>query len=557
MLDWEITEKEALPVPEEAVPPPYPSRIGFYLIMGVIVLVAIGAVGWVSWRFREREVLLTADLTGQIRAEESARRVGNRDRIPDLIAPGIARSWRDDYISQFRTPDGETRPADVSIEKVEYNGVMAQVWVRIGAQVQRRAYEQTPLGWRRVPLTINATTFGDSAILADAGTEFAHQRTDDQFVIQLAADLPRLEQAILAWANDPTAETPPPTLLPLRIVIQPQENRPALLEPIEPRAPVLTLNSPQVVALPAEWNISGDSAVRLAVAQMVWEQLPASRINTADLPGGNRFVNALQTVVALRWALTPAEYTALAAQWQAQAKESSWQSPFFSLTLGGGAIDPFVPQTQTSVLLMVAEQYVASMENEMAWLAESHALLATATNWDEFFGATMGTTTLEFEASVRGIPAPADLPMPFTATLSPLAEDTSNIRGFAVTVEGQPHPIAIEALLGITDVTLPNGTRMNAGCAALFGELEIEGTWRENGLRLTPTRLHVNRVALPTTFTHRAPPANTVTYVASYNDTIVNNTSGIAHLAALTPDGTLDPVLLPDDPDAITLNPSE
>lgn len=541
MLDWEITEQDSLNTPEdETSPPPRPSRRGFYLILGAILIVGISITALFSWRFQERDNALEADLLGQIRAEEAARLVGNQDRVPDLIAPDLPRAWRDRYLNQFRIPDGESHPVEVSIEKVEYQGVQAQVWVRLGNQVQRRAYEQRAQGWRRVPLPINDETFGGVSYWREQGVEIYKQASDTDFAEEVANDMSALWESVGAWDGSPRS-----TKLPNFVEIRPEELRPALLEVRTEAPPRIVVNSPQVVALPATMNLRGDSAVRLAVAQGMWEQLPNARLSTVQLPGGNRFVNALQAVLALQWALTPEEYSTLTTQWHEQAKSTEWQSPFFALTTAGGNVDPFNPRNQAVALLVVADGLVSTIGTDPATLATLRPALENATSWDDFFGTVANQSTLAFEATVRGVALPENLSPAFTATLAPPSREGASARGFAVTVAGHPSPIVIEALQGGAEIGLPDGTTFNAACASLFGELEIEGRWLDAGLRLEPTSIKANHPVPPTTFTNLAPPATTIAYIAEYADSSNNE---LRQISAMTPDGQLTPVLIPETP---------
>ncbi len=536
MLDWDITEQALPPLSEEDTPPPpQRTRRGFYLVIAALVVIGVVIAGVVVWRFREREAILTADLLGQIRVEESARRVGDRSRIPDLIAPGLPRAWRDRFNAQFQSPDAELTPVDIVIETVEFTGVQARVTVRMGAQRQRRAYEQTAQGWRRVPLPITDETFGRVVIGRNAGVELYKRESDSAFAETLAADIPALWEDIHAWNG-----TPQSTMLANFIEIRPEEFSPGLLE-VEASPPRIVVNSPQVVALPAQWTTGGDSAVRAAVAQGMWSLLPPPRLNSVNLPGGNRFVRTLHTVWALRWALPPEEYTALTAQWLAQSRKDTWHTPFFPPSTVRGEPDPFAPTAADAALLAAADRLAGSMVHPVP-PRRIRLALEQASHWDAFLASVVGQTTVAFEAELRGIAAPPLVEMPFTATP---ARNGNPPGEFRVEVDGQAQPIIIERPPGLP-LHLPDGTELDGRCAALFGELQIDGIWREAGLRLSPTRMEVPTLTLPTTFTTHTPPPDTVAYVASYGDPLSTMSMGISQLNALTPDGSLTPVLVPD-----------
>jgi hypothetical protein len=554
MIDWEITEEELKPAAEEEDRPSSPrSRVGFYVIMGAIVIIGVAIAAIFSWRFQEREVSLESDLLGQIRAEESARLFGNRDRIPTLILENAPIEWRNRFTQHIIPPQGEVQPVDITIESVEYNGSRAEVWVRLGAQVQRRAYEQTPEGWRRVPLIFDSQRFGDIAVLAEGGAEIRHHRSDEQFVIQLAADLPRLQQTIEAWHGDSVAWETRAPLIPSFINVQPEEFRPSITELPANNSVSLFINSPQVVSLSPAWNLSGESAVRVQLARTIWARVPNQRFGTVEVPGAMRWVNATQTVLAMRWALPPEIYATLTEQWRAQAETIAWQSPFFALNFGGGDIDPFAPHADALALLLVADGVIELIGTDADAVAQIRPTLENASGWDDFFSTLVGKNTLELEATVRGTAAPSALAMPFTATLAPSVGDGTRSQGFAVNVAGHESPIVVDSLLGGADIRLPSGETLNPQCASLFGELELEGIWLEEGLRLNTTQISIPTLTLPVTFTSLTPPPNTIAYVAAYSDTTGGGIAGMRHISAVTEDGTLTPVLTPSHSNVVPM----
>lgn len=543
MLDWDTHEQETLPLPEEeATPSTTRSRMAFYLVVGGILVVMGIIVGGVAlWRYGEQQGTLEADLLRQIRAEESARLLGDVERTPDLIAPELPREWRTLYLSQFQPPDGEVQPVEITIERVEYSGVRAEVWVRVGAQLQRRAYEQTPQGWRRVPIIADDAHFGEVASLTEGGIEIRHYRSDEPFVITLAADLPALAAQIEVWDSAP--ERDGEMFIPPTITINPQEFRPPLLEYSDDS---LILNSPQVVYIPPRWNISSESAMRFGVAEALWAQLPNQPVNNRDLPGASQMAIALKRVLALRWALPPAEYSTLTQTWQRQAQSSLWVSPFLPINRDGNRIEPFAPQTDALPFLLIADRLIDEVGSDAGSLSLLRATLANSATWDEFLGIVVGDSALVLEAELRGIPLPPEIGMPFVATFPTRQKERGNPPNFFVEVAGQPTPIILDGLGGGSELQLPDGTTLPFECASLFGELEIAGTWRETGLRLAPTMIRVPRLTLPATFASEAPPMGTVAYVAVYTETTGSAIQGITRISALTPDGNLTPVLTPN-----------
>lgn len=553
MLDWKITEESNTPLPddlsenEEQRPPP--SRTFFYLLTA-IAIVAVATAGGLVWgRFREGESALEQDLLVQIRAEESARRFGQTNRITVLIPENAPQRWRERFASHFRTPIGETTPVEVTIEQIERDGEYATVWVRLGAQVQRRAYQMTADGWRRVPLESGWEGKSQTKpvwLLRDSAN-VTYSEADQEFAANLIADLPALMVAVEAWrAVSPEI---------VAMTIQPHELEPGVVEVYFQPEEWIALNSPAVVQLPSHWNLSGESAIRYALAEQLLnnDPLPLSDPATSNNPiiliGASRFITAVRTVVALKWALSRAEYTQLVAQWQTYAKESAWQSPFLPLTETPPFTDPFANDTASATVLLVAETFISTLKPE-----EQTTILdriQTAENWDAFFTATTGYKTVELEHRAGG-PMPATIPFPLKVTPVPFGEVATNPGEIAVRLTDQSNPIVIEGL-GNATLTLPNGERWNSACAPLFGELQIEGVWREEGLRLIASTITVPRFTVPARFLFTATPPDTVVYLASGAETLIPMAEGMTSIVALTPDGERHPVFMNGNATPLTL----
>ncbi len=556
MLDWEITEERELPSSEERQPTDAPrrSRLAFVLIIGGILTVALIITGVMTWRLQRAEETLEADLLAQIRAEENARRFGEREALSRWITDAVPRDWRNRFSAQFQPPRGEVRPIEITIDHLELNGNRAMVTVRMGAQLQRRAYQLYDVGWRRVPLVVDSDTFGTNHFTRtlENRVEIYFYKRDEPFAHQLAGDLVVLDQTVRAWYGDSANWNMRPPLIPPIINIQPQELTTALTDSEWDDGTGLYINSPQVVLLSPTWDVSGESAVRFALANLIWNQVPVQSVNIRALPAVHRFANATRMVMALRWALSASEYAALQADWRAQLAETEWQSPFFALT-NDVELNPFAPTDEALRLLLMADGVVEATGINTPEMAQILPALEASQHWDQFFETITGQKTLAFEAMVIGAEPPAPLPMPFVASRSNAADDNTTLRGFAVQAEGHPYPITIEGEGG-ANVILPNGESFNPLCVSMLGELEITGTWREEGLRLQPTEIRVRRLALPTTFTEALPPQNTVAYVSGYVDEASNSFGRtIARISALGDDGQLTPILVPADPTVLEL----
>lgn len=553
MLDWNITEESNTPLHDDLVENEEQrtprSRAFLYLLTAIVLVTVVTAGGLVWGRYLEGESALEQDLLVQIRAEEVARRFGQTNRITVLIPENAPQRWRERFASHFRTPVGETSPVEVTIEKIERDGEYSTVWVRLGAQIQRRAYRMTSDGWRRVPL--ESGWQGESqtspARFLQKSVNVTYTDADTEFAAGLIADFPDLMEAVQQWRG----------VLPdlVAITIQPHELEPGVVEVYFLPEEWIALNSPQVVQLPGHWNLSGESAIRYAFAEQLLntdplpQEDPTRTEDPTRLPGASRFITAVRTVVALRWALSGEEYAHLVENWQTHAPESTWQSPFFPFTGEQEFADPFANEASSATVLLVADTFIRTIKPDVPSIVLG--TLQTPGNWDTFFEATTGYKTLELEALAGG-PSPAPITLPLNAVPIPSAGVITNSNQLTVLVDGQSTPVVIDGLQNAT-LTLPDGETWAPACAPLFGELTIEGVWHEEGLRLIASSISVPRVTVPARFVFTAPPSNTVVYLASGSETLVPMAEGMDTIVALTPDGERVPVFMNGDDTPLTL----
>lgn len=543
MLDWKVTEESNSPLPDDLIDDESDrrplSRKWLYLLVAIFIAVVAMVGGFLWGRLRDGEQALLQDLLVQIRAEESARRFGQTSRINVLVPDTISQRWRERFASHFRAPIGEAEAVEVQIERLDVEGEYATVWVRMGNQVQRRAYRMTTDGWRRVPLATGwvGSQTSTEVSLPQGDIRFIYFETDREFATELITDLPVLLEGIEQWrGNTPDLAA---------ITIQPQELEPGLISVYFQGDAWVTLNSPEVVQLPHHWNLSGTAAVRYALAERLLSAEPILRAEPEPLPGATRFLSAIDKVVALQWALEPDAYAALVAQWQSNTSELAWRSPFFAIEPPVSAIDPFVNEAESATTLLVADAFVTHVTTPN--VARLLNTLDSVKDWDAFFIATTGYRTQELEA-IAGASPPTGLKLPIKVTPLPIEQRNNRSRMFAVRPMEQQHPIAIEGLENAS-LTLPDGTQWEAECAALFGELEVEGVWREEGLRLTASHITVPRIAIPARFLMtESPPDDTVAYLASGTDAMMPNSYGMNSIVALTATGERLPVLMNGDP---------
>lgn len=531
MLDWKITENETLP-DEEATTPTAPRLWRRPFLIGAVLTVVIvaGMVGtMVRTRYLQAETTMTADLLTLARAEEQARRFNLTERVNQLLAEGTPDAWRSRYLALFDTPSAST-PAQVSLDSVQWEGSSALVDVRVGDQVQRRYYQLTGQGWRRAPLPL--TAWGDALFTY---TYPNHERIrvqyyqeDSTFARDVINDLP----ALMAILDGLTGKS----LSEFAFVITPEELSGMVLAQERER---LVVNSPRLVVLPLHNQLTGEEAVRYAIARTVLSHAITPRADPEQLPAHPRVVNALRTVLGLRWALSPERYALLRDGWREEVG-AIWQSPFFAHPFQNDAIDPSDPTAvQAATLLVVDTLY--ELRGDAA-LMTAYRQLPFVTHWDELFAPITGLPTLHLEEEAEGnmaahTPIPA-LPLTGTPRLMPDQPQGT----YFLEVEQYPHLIELTLPERVT-VQLPEGFHMPAACLALFPEITVEGQWREAGLRLTPNRMSVPTITASAYFTVTSPSAEHDTLMGIWRTTTPGRFNTIEALSTTaSPEATGVPV---------------
>jgi hypothetical protein len=514
MLEWNITEDNT-PLPSDA-PDPTPRRpINRSVVIGVFVLlvgITIGVVAVFWWRARVVEEQMRTDLLLFIRREEQARRFGLQEQAEQFMAEGVPEPWQARYEDSFSPPPSEAISVTISIAELELQGDDALVQVQMGRQVQERRYRQTEQGWRRVPL--GATERGESITFSQGDVVFQYHTADTDFATDLIAAYPDLIELWSAWGG----------MLPKipRVRIEPGEfTRPAYM--VES---TLNVSTPSIASLPTHWDLTGEEAVRFWMAQEIGARITLNRIN---LPGDDRFIKALVTVTALRWAGIEEPYTHLTNRWRDIAATESGSS-FYNSPHQSQQIDPFAPTPPEAAALLTADLLYTQGGN--AQIAQTVQAMSGVRQWDAVFEEVAGLNTLEFETLGRGGPVPT------TILDAPLiqGEPLPNTFGqaFQLQIEGHDQPIWVQTHEK-TQVFLPNGAEVDRACARTFADIEIEGEWYESGLRLMAERITVAGWQSTKPATARPVPADTLYYISRFQD--VGGISTI-HLLAVSPDGS-------------------
>jgi hypothetical protein len=523
MLDWQITENETLP-DDEATPPvaPFVLRRPF-LLAAIATVVVVSAIigGSVRTRYVQAENAMTADLLALARAEEQARRFNLTERMTALVAETAPDAWRSRYLALL---DGSTSgiPAEISLDAVQINGSTALAEVRVDVQVQRRYYQLTGQGWRRAPMPLTAWgnalftyTYPDNERI-----RVEYYQEDGEFAKAVMDDLPALF-ATLKRLNGESVEA-------FAIVITPEELNGIVLA--QERAQ-LVVNSPQLAVLPLHNQLTGEEAVRYVIARTVLSHAITPRADPLQLPAHQRFVNALRTVLGLRWSLSPERYALLRDAWRERVGVT-WQSPFFDHPLHNNAIDPSNPTAvQAATLLVVDTLYEQQGE---AGLTEAFAQIPQVKNWDELLTPITGLPTLHLEEAAQGIQEPYTAIPELPLTGVPVLKQENGQNLYVLKVADYALPIEL-SLPERTTVRVPGWGQFPAACTTLFPEVTIQGMWREAGLRLTAMDIYTEDVSASAYFTVTPQPADRDTLMGMWRTTTPGRFNTIEAVSSAAP----------------------
>lgn len=521
MLDWEITETYTLP--DEEPPPALESarsRRWFWGITLVVALsVAIAVFGVMRMRLAAGENALAADLLLLVKAEEQARRFNLQERVDLLVAEGTPDDWRHRYLALFDTVTSST-PIEVTIEDVQLDGISALVQAQIGDHLQRRHYLLTSQGWRRAPLPI--AVWGDSLFTytypGNERVRVQYYREDTDFAKEVMADLPALIATRNALGVEPLDE--------FSLTITPQELSGVFLG-ASPNH--LTLNSPQLVVLPLDTPLNSVEAVRYQIASVLLQDERNSFLPDEILPQNARFTSTLYTMLALRWAVPPERYPQVGQSWRT-AIGNDWHSPFVTLPQREAGVDPSSPLAIPASLLVADAIYEQAGEAGIVTVLQR---MTTATGWDDVFEASVGMNTLELEAMAQGIAPPSIPALPLTGKIH-LEEGGA----LSLTLPHIPQPITLTRLDERVKLQLPGGMVLPSACLALFPTVQVDGRWREAGLRLTMNDLTVPALDATPYFTVTALTTATVAVVGTWG-----SSNQLDRLEGLSTDNTLVPLL--------------
>jgi hypothetical protein len=555
MAEWQIIKSNNFSkLPPNESPRPR-SRWRWLLLMGTI-LVFLATIGWLALRdqLAERRTAMREDLLAFIFEEETHRFLGNEARIEALIVRDAPRSWAQAYRQAFRSGTSQHFSGSAELKTIDFDGECALVTVDFDGPEQVRAYCLDGLNWLRAP--VPNETWGNRQIVVNVidGVQLSFRGRDQAFGEALADDLRQVFTELDQWAFLPGAVGSPKasaltkagSYRDLEIIIEPQDlSAPLVLE--EERR--IVLNSPVLVLLAERRGLSGEDAVRLALAEALLHRAgPFGEIYLPTLPGGTRFLNAAQTIAAMDLILSAEAQQILFESWRMQL-DDHWVSPFF-VDLLYDSNPAQREQAQLAEARLVEAELAAYLTVYYIYRSKGIDILPViihqlplANSWDHLFQAILNhsTVVLENEATLfaRGeliptsTPQPRDyLPAPHLPLMTTLLRvDSRQLGGSRLQVGllAQEEPLIVEAPTRVIFRTR-NGVFLPSSCTPPGSELEIEGEWLEVGRRLLASRVTVQKIK---PFTIDRAPVDTMAY-------IVAGEPGMSRsLAALRPNGRL------------------
>jgi len=514
MHEWQILESDSFPEPPPEEPAPGWRRQSWSLLAGGLLLFLLLAGGLtLRERRAQGQAALQQDLSLAIFEEESRRFSGRLDEA--LLDPTAPLGWQQAYWLSYEEVNRPASPNDVQLATIDYfDGDCAIVTVT-GTDGQRpwdpvRAFCLEAQGWRRTPVPPVAWGEEQPAIILPNSIRLNFRERDRAFAETLAEELAtffiQLDQLSLDLSSAGYHE--------LEITIAPYDLQGPL---ILAGARQIILNSPLLAtdksgAEPGNLDVSagssGETAVRLALATTLLRRAePVSATPSPTLPGGDRFLAAVQTVTAMRLLFSPETESSLLTIWRNQLK-GGWVSPFFAELLppAGDAPLPVSLETQAKAAALLTADYIYRL-NGLEALPAILELLPGAASWDAIFEPLLGRSTLALELAaarygrvkeerLAALSRDYELfipPLPLMATLLEL-DPISGGRRLSVTLPDRSEPLLVE-LGPEAAFETAEGLTLEPDCLGPGASLELYGKWLEQSRRLQAHQVIVRQAA--------------------------------------------------------------
>lgn len=521
MTEWQIIESDNLPeTPAETQAPlttPLQRPWGLLWIGVILFLVVIGFFTLRQQRSENRAVLQD-DLAAYIFEEESARYLGQPDRL--AYAADAPLAWQQAYLKTFEIDQTNSPPPPIQITELDFDSKCAVVTVELVNTRQVRAYclDESD-SWRRAPVPAEAWRENQDSLRLENGVEIHFFGPDRAFAEALARELPPVFETLAQYRLWPGALPGSDQAARLEIKIVPQDLHPPLILAEGNR---IILNSPWLTPAQPATGLAGEAAVRLALGEALLRPTAPTETNMTNLlPGFARFMAAGQTVLAMHLLLAPDIQISLLDHWRAQ-REPGWLSPFFVGILSGGNAG-FDDRAEATA--RITAHYIYALKGPEGLFSIIQQLPRTS-SWDRLFRAVLGRPLfiVEREAALYArtgnvvesqavtlddlLPIPK---VPFTATfLYPAEPATTGARAY-VKLSDRIGSVLVDIPAGLTPRTR-DGLPAPLRCLGFESKLEIDGEWLELHRRLQATEITIQDIS---PLRIRPAPPDTIAYLFS------------------------------------------
>jgi hypothetical protein len=495
MTEWQITvDSDQLPDPPSPNKPP-PSRwYRRWLVLAGAIVVLLVAMGVTLYRQRtELRTAMRGDLIAFMFEEESLRFLGRQDQAAELMMPSAQPGWQRAYLRTFETAG--LQPPKTQPTGIDFDGQCALVNANLAGHDQIRSYCLYDRQWRRAPVPASTWSGEQEDVKVTNNLRLGYQARDRAFASALANDLPlilaRLEQLVVTPDS-----AKPGQITSGEIVIEPYELRPPLISAEGQR---IVLNSPLLVPFDGRLP-NGQVAVRVALGQALLHRYGIARVEVPrSLPGGDRFHEAVLTVMAMDLMLDLESTERLFATWQAQ--------------LGGDSVSPFFAREGPAQAQSIGYQADLAAYLTAGYILRSYGLdtlqallqdLPTTESWDNLFSTALDLSTVALETQVEAylqganssLPLPDTLPvttLPLQATLLSLDSTPAGLRAY-LDRSGPADPILVDMQPGLSlnDV---GGSSLPPECVVPGASVEVDGEWLEAERRLQASQVVVQGIS--------------------------------------------------------------
>ncbi|RUA16231.1 MAG: hypothetical protein DSY55_04595 [Clostridia bacterium] len=455
--------------------------------LAALLTLAIIIAAIIGWRYYVTHRRLQRALSTVINHEEYVRSLGGINAVSDLIIPDAPENWRFRYLSSVRARKSLVPPT-IRVKTVAYDNFEARVRLSVNGTLQFRQYQlQQDQSWKRAPFT--ATEWGkERSIKASDDVEIVYHNRDKDFAKALAREYPDLIKMMPEMGLSPGVK---------RVEIVPGEF--GDLIQLSADGKTLLLNSPHVdLIYTVPQDISPQHMLKLALAHKVIGDARKQNAVVSALPGAARVQNAIDDVLAWRWATGEISDDTL----------SVW-----ARTLKGRWVSPVTGLPPNLITQLPTEAPDAAARLMMAWLLRKEGpgalydltkQLPDAHSWDEAYEGAVGRPAFLVERAAALVMRNPDAPWPDWPTLPPAAPpQTLTLLSTAPDANGrllgQLATGEVILLQPGPDVafTMQDGSTLAYECVAPGTQVKVKGAWLDSDLWLQVNAIELDQAILP------------------------------------------------------------